>query len=626
MFKHISLFLSFCFCTSLSWGQYQGPNNPNTQANIALTGIVSWVNPTNAKTNNGSYATVTDGLSTYLSSTDFGFSIPAGNKIDGIEVEVYRHAAPQNVVAAGGWTTHTEASYSSGTVTANYGTTTFNYSIPSAIGNNRILIVTIGIENADNVGTKNPAITIDAVKYAGVSMTQAGFATLTSSDDVTSNNVAIYYLLDANLPLVAGTNAVSVTKTILGEASGQSVSSGEYVEVVGVNTYTNVDQTNPISTVTQTVTTNNITSPALTNTRVGDYLIAATMNNNPGAADGGTGTITAGTSFSDAATPAPAKGFNLSEQNTAGSGAIFEVETRSLSGVTGTPSPTASVTSTGASRLEMVAVALRAARVYDNSVQIIKGGSLVGTDHAVTPESLPNAWPDTDQSYTYGGPTDLWGTTWTLADINATNFGVAFKADANNSIGSVDQIRIKVYYSIALEATLQSFVLEENDGKVISLLSYNTDDRNQYTFILERASSNLQFSPVNSVTVTGNYGVQTLSIVDLQPDADFPYYRIKIVENDGTSSPTYSSIQDLKLNASSQVQLYPNPASSYLEIISNDLIHSVSLLDVTGKTISLQQEQTGVKTLKIETLPAKGLYTIVINTGSGITVKKIIID
>jgi hypothetical protein len=251
---------------------------------------------------------------------------------------------------------------------------------------------------------------------------------------------------------------------------------------------------------------------------------------------------------------------------------------------------------------------------------------MVGSDYAVTPESLPNAWPDQDTYEVYGGPTDLWGTTWTLADINATNFGVAFKADADNSIGSVDQVRITVYYDVALAVALQSFVLEENDGQIISSLSYNTDDRNEYTFVLERAGSDLQFSPVSSVTITGNNGIQNLSIVDLQPNADFSYYRIKMVEQDGVSSPTYSTIQNVKLNISSQVELYPNPATSYLEIISNDLIHSVSLLDVTGKTISLQQERTGVKTLKIETLPAKGLYTIVINTGSGITVKKIIID
>jgi len=614
MFKHISLFLSFCFCTSLSWGQtYAGPNNPNTQANIALTGIVSWVNPTNAKTNNGSYATVTDGLSTYLSSTDFGFSIPAGNTIKGIKVEVDRKGAPQHVVAVSSWDTHTETNYSSGTVTSSYGTTSYTYSMPVAAGNMRLLVVTIGIENVDKTATIDPTVTLGAVKYAGVTMTLAGTVSLTSSDTYTNNMVAVYYLTEASLPLLTGNNALTITKTINGETSG-TVNVGEYTEIVGVNTFTYVDQTNPISTVTKANTGTSITSPSLADNRAGDYIVAATMNNTPTSAGGD---VTAG-SYSEL--------FQVSNTNTGSgaSGAILEAQ----GGLTaaGSPSITVSATGASASRLNMVAVSIHAARVYDNSVKIIKGGSMVGSDYAVTPESLPNAWPDQDTYEVYGGPTDLWGTTWTLADINATNFGVAFKADADNSIGSVDQVRITVYYDVALAVALQSFVLEENDGQIISSLSYNTDDRNEYTFVLERAGSDLQFSPVSSVTITGNNGIQNLSIVDLQPNADFSYYRIKMVEQDGVSSPTYSTIQNVKLNISSQVELYPNPATSYLEIISNDLIHSVSLLDVTGKTISLQQERTGVKTLKIETLPAKGLYTIVINTGSGITVKKIIID
>ncbi|HVD99838.1 MAG TPA: T9SS type A sorting domain-containing protein [Cytophagaceae bacterium] len=614
MFKHISLFLSFCFCTSLSWGQtYAGPNNPNTQANIALTGIVSWVNPTNAKTNNGSYATVTDGLSTYLSSTDFGFSIPAGNTIKGIKVEVDRKGAPQHVVAVSSWDTHTETNYSSGTVTSSYGTTSYTYSMPVAAGNMRLLVVTIGIENVDKTATIDPTVTLGAVKYAGVTMTLAGTVSLTSSDTYTNNMVAVYYLTEASLPLLTGNNALTITKTINGETSG-TVNVGEYTEIVGVNTFTYVDQTNPISTVTKANTGTSITSPSLADNRAGDYIVAATMNNTPTSAGGD---VTAG-SYSEL--------FQVSNTNTGSgaSGAILEAQ----GGLTaaGSPSITVSATGASASRLNMVAVSIHAARVYDNSVKIIKGGSMVGNDYAVTPESLPNAWPDQDTYEVYGGPTDLWGTTWTLADINATNFGVAFKADADNSIGSVDQVRITVYYDVALAVALQSFVLEENDGQIISSLSYNTDDRNEYTFVLERAGSDLQFSPVSSVTITGNNGIQNLSIVDLQPNADFSYYRIKMVEQDGVSSPTYSTIQNVKLNISSQVELYPNPATSYLEIISNDLIHSVSLLDVTGKTISLQQERTGVKTLKIETLPAKGLYTIVINTGSGITVKKIIID
>src|SRR5688500_9089342 len=51
----------------------------------------------------------------------------------------------------------------------------------------------------------------------------------------------------------------------------------------------------------------------------------------------------------------------------------------------------------------------------DHSVRVIKGNAYVGTDKADT----VNNWPTTDVEKSYGGPTDLWGTTWTASDVIA---------------------------------------------------------------------------------------------------------------------------------------------------------------------------------------------------------------
>jgi hypothetical protein len=60
------------------------------------------------------------------------------------------------------------------------------------------------------------------------------------------------------------------------------------------------------------------------------------------------------------------------------------------------------------------------AGVYDDKVRIIKGGTVGSTDRAVA-----NAWRSTPTTTVYGGPSDLWGETWTYADINSAAFGVA---------------------------------------------------------------------------------------------------------------------------------------------------------------------------------------------------------
>jgi hypothetical protein len=90
--------------------------------------------------------------------------------------------------------------------------------------------------------------------------------------------------------------------------------------------------------------------------------------------------------------------------------------------------------------------------VDDEDVYLLKGGSTAGiTDHASS-----NDWPESSSSdeddWTYGGNGDLWGTTWTAAQINnnsPTGFGVRIRVD-NDSGGirtaNVDWIEVEVFY------------------------------------------------------------------------------------------------------------------------------------------------------------------------------------
>ncbi len=87
-------------------------------------------------------------------------------------------------------------------------------------------------------------------------------------------------------------------------------------------------------------------------------------------------------------------------------------------------------------------------KIEDNSVRIMKGGVFVGTDKASN-----NYWPIFNSAYeTYGGPNDLWGTTWTPADINAPGFGAAISARLTGLLmllpsTNIDHIRITINYS-----------------------------------------------------------------------------------------------------------------------------------------------------------------------------------
>ena len=96
----------------------------------------------------------------------------------------------------------------------------------------------------------------------------------------------------------------------------------------------------------------------------------------------------------------------------------------------------------------LVEVKKGASRVQstDTAVRIVKGGSIGTTDKS----SLLD-WPVTILEFiNYGGLADLWGETWTPADINASNFGFVISANNNPGLSSslqIDHIKLTVKYN-----------------------------------------------------------------------------------------------------------------------------------------------------------------------------------
>ena len=73
---------------------------------------------------------------------------------------------------------------------------------------------------------------------------------------------------------------------------------------------------------------------------------------------------------------------------------------------------------------------------------LLKAGTAVGTP------KTGDFWPATAAWFGYGGPTDLWGATWTPSDINNANFGTSLSVYNTHGGGSasVDALRITVYW------------------------------------------------------------------------------------------------------------------------------------------------------------------------------------
>lgn len=89
-----------------------------------------------------------------------------------------------------------------------------------------------------------------------------------------------------------------------------------------------------------------------------------------------------------------------------------------------------------------------ATRHTDRLVQVTNGDGAGG--YSATNLANGTSW-NTTGVFTYGGPTELWGETWTPAKINGFLFGAAVSVDVTSSMLATtvecDFIDIKVYYT-----------------------------------------------------------------------------------------------------------------------------------------------------------------------------------
>ena len=97
-------------------------------------------------------------------------------------------------------------------------------------------------------------------------------------------------------------------------------------------------------------------------------------------------------------------------------------------------------------QVEIVHMASSTSSLDDEDVFLLKAGSTTGiTDHA-----SGTKWGTSDSTATYGDVDDLWGTTWTAAQLNASNFGVRLRVDNDNAsarTASINRIRVTVTYT-----------------------------------------------------------------------------------------------------------------------------------------------------------------------------------
>ncbi len=138
-----------------------------------------------------------------------------------------------------------------------------------------------------------------------------------------------------------------------------------------------------------------------------------------------------------------------------------------------------------------------AGTIVDSAVRIVKGGVVGATDRA-----LPGAWP-TGAAVTvvYGNSSDLWGETWTPADVNAAGFGAAISVTDGFDAAGVDHISVTVHYTLCAATPAVGCRSADKSVIVVNDKTPDSKDKLVWKWIKGASTSTAEFSdPINSAT------------------------------------------------------------------------------------------------------------------------------
>lgn len=251
--------------------------------------------------------------------------------------------------------------------------------------------------------------------------------------------------------------------------------------------------------------------------------------------------------------------------------------------------------------------------INDYRVRLMKNGVFVGSNYA-----KGGSWPTNDQYYTYGGASDLWGTTWTAAEVNNANFGVAFSAEISGLLGvlptaNLDHMRITVtYQNLTLPIRLENFKgLLGSNGDVKLNWSAAGENANS-SFMVQRSFDGDKWTDLRSIAFDATGVQRGYTYTDQQPRGTELYYRIA-TRNDGLET-TFSNIITIKKNDNTQVSLYPNPASDVVTVESKEKISSLQCYNSMGiaQQVQMQRVSDNVEKITVTRLQP-GIYYLSVN-------------
>jgi parallel beta-helix repeat protein len=188
------------------------------------------------------------------------------------------------------------------------------------------------------------------------------------------------------------------------------------------------------------------------------------------------------------------------------------------------------------------------------------------------------------QGETYLGSALVAGGVWSVTHVSVAVPG-------NNSATATSAALGTSQFTCNAPAPVELVYFKAKAQDNTSLLTWSTAmEKNNATFVIERSANGTSFESIGSVIGQGStLQVTHYNFTDEHPFSGVTYYRLKQVDFDGTQ--TYTAMQAVYFETSSDFLLFPNPATNEVHVVVNsDEVYGIHLYSTLG--VEVQQWST----------------------------------
>jgi len=186
---------------------------------------------------------------------------------------------------------------------------------------------------------------------------------------------------------------------------------------------------------------------------------------------------------------------------------------------------------------------------------------------------------------------------------------------------------VRIDFSNVVPVSLLSFDAQKHGADKAVLKWITSSEINSKLFEVYRSNDNgTSWSEIGSVDAAGNSNTNiNYSLIDALPNQGRNYYRLKMIDIDGSYKWSVVRWVDFGSTGSTTIVMYPNPVSSMLSINGLQLAKEIKVYDAVGRLVDAKLVTNTVEDIDMRRF-SQGSYFVVIigKNGTRISTQKVI--